>query len=389
MLIGTFDGTNTTFFMTDGLGSVVASFSNTAGSAAVLGNQAYEPYGKSQYQQGSMGTSKGYTGQYTDNLSGLDYYGARYYDPVAGVFLSPDSVQGNESGMNPYAYVAGNPETLTDPTGQAVCAPDAPPNIDPCTTTTAGSTAAATAAATLSAAAIAAAVAAAFLIASSIAILITGWNYNVQQGWNSVHSTYYPKNGPDVQPAPTPTNPVVPPSYGSDPFVNNRDMPDDISTTVGLSLAPQPAPGGSGGGNVVPPPVASPSPDEPRRTDRDLFRNGKPSINRLLNTDLQENPQESGTCLPGRGMSTFDRSGIREAMERFKWQTKDEKGSLQILRAGSVLPDGFDMFDVPIEGGPPGHFEIGPTEEGMSMQQATDMLRNMPGWEPCRQSDLP
>jgi RHS repeat-associated protein len=259
LLIGTFDGPNTTFFMTDGLGSVVASFSNTEGLAAVLGNQTYEPYGKARYQQGNRGTSKGYTDQYNDNLSGLDYYGARYYDPVAGVFLSPDRVQGNDSGMNPYAYVAGNPETLTDPTGQAVCAPDAPPNIDPCTTTTAGSTAAATAAATLSAAAIAAAVAAAFLIASSIAILITGWNYNVQQGWNSVHSTYYPKNGPDVQPAPTPTNPVVPPSYGSDPFVNNRDMPDDISTTVGLSLAPQPAPGGSGGSLPPYTPVASPS----------------------------------------------------------------------------------------------------------------------------------
>src|SRR5579883_2039403 len=52
LLIGTFDGPNTTFFMTDGLGSVVASFSNTAGLAAVLGNQTYEPYGKARDQQG-------------------------------------------------------------------------------------------------------------------------------------------------------------------------------------------------------------------------------------------------------------------------------------------------------------------------------------------------
>ncbi|HEU5376299.1 MAG TPA: RHS repeat-associated core domain-containing protein [Ktedonobacteraceae bacterium] len=121
LVLGKTDGTNTTFFLSDGLGSVVASFSNTANSAAVLGNQTYEPYGKAQYQQGSLGTSRGYTGQYTDNLSGLDYYNARYYDPVAGLFLSADSVQGNAQGMDPYAYVAGNPESRTDPTGQRIC----------------------------------------------------------------------------------------------------------------------------------------------------------------------------------------------------------------------------------------------------------------------------
>jgi RHS repeat-associated protein len=42
-----------------------------------------------------MGTNKGFTGQYNDTLTGLDYYNARYYDPVVGVFLSADTVQGN------------------------------------------------------------------------------------------------------------------------------------------------------------------------------------------------------------------------------------------------------------------------------------------------------
>ena len=51
-------------------------------------------------------------------LTGLDYYVSRYYDPVAGVFLSADTKEGNAQGMNPYAYVAQNPETLTDPSGQ-------------------------------------------------------------------------------------------------------------------------------------------------------------------------------------------------------------------------------------------------------------------------------
>jgi RHS repeat-associated protein len=115
----------TQFFLTDALGSVLASFSDTPNSAAVLGNQVYGPYGNQRYLKGTMGTAKGYTGQYADP-TGLDYYNARYYDPVAGVFLSADSKQGNAQGMNPYAYVAGNPETFTDPTGYM---PAPPPGV--------------------------------------------------------------------------------------------------------------------------------------------------------------------------------------------------------------------------------------------------------------------
>ncbi len=64
-----------------------------------------------------MGTAKGYTGQYGDP-SGLDYYNARYYDPVVGLFISVDTLQDNLHGFDPYAYVGGNPETLNDPTGR-------------------------------------------------------------------------------------------------------------------------------------------------------------------------------------------------------------------------------------------------------------------------------
>ena len=42
---------------------------------------------------------------------------------MAGVFLSADTKEGNAQGMNPYAYVAQNPETLTDPSGQMVGCP--------------------------------------------------------------------------------------------------------------------------------------------------------------------------------------------------------------------------------------------------------------------------
>ena len=125
MLIGeqTTSPAQTDIILTDALGSVLISFSNTSNHAALLDNQDYGPYGTQRYQQGSMGTTKGFTGQYADT-TGLDYYNARYYDPVVGVFLSADTVQGNVQGLNPYGYVNGNPESRSDPTGQHVVCGD-------------------------------------------------------------------------------------------------------------------------------------------------------------------------------------------------------------------------------------------------------------------------
>jgi len=66
---------------------VVAATNNLSGCGAVLGNQAYGPYGNSRYSKGSVGTQKGFTGQIADPISGLDDYGARYYDPVVEQFV--------------------------------------------------------------------------------------------------------------------------------------------------------------------------------------------------------------------------------------------------------------------------------------------------------------
>ncbi|MBO0796364.1 MAG: hypothetical protein J2P36_36195, partial [Ktedonobacteraceae bacterium] len=56
-----------------------------------------------------------------------------------GRFVSADTEQGNAQGLDPYAYVKGNPETMTDPTGKKVCGPEPtcgpdggpPPKKDP------------------------------------------------------------------------------------------------------------------------------------------------------------------------------------------------------------------------------------------------------------------
>jgi RHS repeat-associated protein len=102
------------FLVPDLLGSASVTLNASGGVQAV---QIFSPYGSVRYSQGTMPTSYSFTGQRFDNLTGLLYYNARYYDPVVGRFVSADTVQDNRKGFDPYAYVRGNPLTLTDPTG--------------------------------------------------------------------------------------------------------------------------------------------------------------------------------------------------------------------------------------------------------------------------------
>ena len=106
-------GTNgpLSYLATDGQGSLSEAFD---GAGNVTSAQLYDPHGNTRYSSGSSPTSFGYTGQRADSSTGLDYYNARYYDPVAGQFTSADTV---DDGFNRYGYVAGNPTTYTDPTG--------------------------------------------------------------------------------------------------------------------------------------------------------------------------------------------------------------------------------------------------------------------------------
>lgn len=60
-----------------------------------------------------------FPGQYADAETGLHYNRYRYYDPEAGLYLSPDPL-GLSGGMRPYAY-CGDPLTFADPLGLAAC----------------------------------------------------------------------------------------------------------------------------------------------------------------------------------------------------------------------------------------------------------------------------
>jgi RHS repeat-associated protein len=104
--------TTYSYLASDGLGSVSETL-GTDGSAT--SQQLFTAYGASRYTNGTWPTQKAFTGQYGDATTGLDYYNARYYDPVPGQFASADTLA--DGGLNRYGYVGGNPTTRTDPTG--------------------------------------------------------------------------------------------------------------------------------------------------------------------------------------------------------------------------------------------------------------------------------
>jgi RHS repeat-associated protein len=115
------------YTLRDGLGSVSAAVST---SGTVTASQLYGPYGAVRYSNGTLPGTLGYTGQHADAVSGLDYYNARSYDPIAGQFTSADTALAAKndasptaSQLNRYAYVGGNPETRTDPSGHRYTCP--------------------------------------------------------------------------------------------------------------------------------------------------------------------------------------------------------------------------------------------------------------------------
>jgi RHS repeat-associated protein len=103
---------------TDSLGSATVALDSTGATQAA---QLFAPYGSVRYSSGTLPTDDGFTGQHSDAVTGLDYYVARSYDPVAGQFTSADTVlPGNgydPLGLSRYAYVQGNPETHVDADG--------------------------------------------------------------------------------------------------------------------------------------------------------------------------------------------------------------------------------------------------------------------------------
>ena len=84
----------------------------------------YDPFGSFSKHE-KYGSSEEvarfyFTGKKMDDESGLYYYGARYYDPSLGRFITPDTLvqnPGNPQTLNRYSYCGNNPVNMIDPTG--------------------------------------------------------------------------------------------------------------------------------------------------------------------------------------------------------------------------------------------------------------------------------
>jgi len=108
------DGTKQ-FYLTDTARSMNVI---TDGSGNLMTRIEYKPYGETSSITGSN-ASFGfmYAGARTDQLSGLSDFGARFYDPSLGRFLTPDPILSrplDPRDLNPYGYALGNPLTYVD-----------------------------------------------------------------------------------------------------------------------------------------------------------------------------------------------------------------------------------------------------------------------------------
>jgi RHS repeat-associated protein len=146
-LIAQREGTTLRYVHQDHLtGTAVMSSS----SGSLISSIKYLPFGSTR--SGSVNTDKQFTGQRLDG-TGLYYYGARYYDPSIGRFISPDTMVQASTGMgkgttltvavfsmseqqrfsnpeysatlspqllNRYSYVANSPLKYTDPSGHFI-----------------------------------------------------------------------------------------------------------------------------------------------------------------------------------------------------------------------------------------------------------------------------
>jgi RHS repeat-associated protein len=112
------------FYHNDHLGSPLAM---TDEDGNVVWRRDYKPFGQ-EIDPGGETTfnTHTYTGKEFDAETGLYYYGARYYDPVIGRFISVDPAGANPSNpqsWNRYVYTLNNPYKYVDPDGEVAIVP--------------------------------------------------------------------------------------------------------------------------------------------------------------------------------------------------------------------------------------------------------------------------
>ncbi|MFH1202244.1 MAG: RHS repeat-associated core domain-containing protein [Candidatus Omnitrophota bacterium] len=87
-----------------------------------IGLTEFTPYGSVSQQAGTFDPKHKFTGKELDASTGLYFYGARYYDPTIGRFITADTIVQSPydpQSLNRYSYCRNNPLNYTDPTGHS------------------------------------------------------------------------------------------------------------------------------------------------------------------------------------------------------------------------------------------------------------------------------
>jgi len=110
-----------TYYITDLTGSPIAAMDEAGG---LKWRESYNPYGETRLNPAANKDDVGFTGHQQDDVTGLTYMQARYYDPVIGRFYGFDPVgytaKNPVMSFNRYLYVNNNPYKYTDPNGEFI-----------------------------------------------------------------------------------------------------------------------------------------------------------------------------------------------------------------------------------------------------------------------------
>ena len=108
---------HTAYYHADGAGNVTALMDAQEGIAA---RYLYNPFGRLTGQWGSMAVVNRYrfSSKEVHAVSGLSYYGFRFYDAGLQRWLNPDPL-GEAGGINLFGFVSNDPLTRIDPFGES------------------------------------------------------------------------------------------------------------------------------------------------------------------------------------------------------------------------------------------------------------------------------
>ncbi len=115
------EGVTLTFVYGDHLGSASVT-TNVSGTK--VSEVRYYPFGETRYSSGNTSTTKRFNAKEEQIDIGLYDYGARFYAPAIGRFVSADSVvprPGDSQALNRYTYARNSPLVRVDPSGHSDC----------------------------------------------------------------------------------------------------------------------------------------------------------------------------------------------------------------------------------------------------------------------------